>query len=68
MNEVAWTAIGILAATVLGNLYWLGSRIDGLGQRIDGLGSRIDELGDRVDSRIDALNLRFDAHIERHAS
>jgi hypothetical protein len=78
MVGVAWTAIGLLGATLLGSLYYLGSRIDALGARldgrIDGLGTRIDGLADRIDtldarlsSRLDALASRLDAHLERHA-
>jgi hypothetical protein len=57
--EVAWTAIGRLAATLAGSLFWLGSRIDGLGSRIDGLEDRLDG----VNLRLDALHARLDAHI-----
>ena len=35
MDAAAWTAIGLLAATSLGSLFYLGSRIDALGGRID---------------------------------
>jgi hypothetical protein len=71
MVAVAWAAIGILAATLLGSLYYLGSRIDGLAGRIDALesslNSRIDALASRLDARIDLLGQRIDAHVERHA-
>jgi hypothetical protein len=78
MVAVAWTAIGLLAATLLGSLYCLGTRIDGLSARIDQLGarrdgridslsSRIDALGARLHARMDALTDRIDAHVERHA-
>ena len=60
MEQIAWTAIGLLAATLLGSLFYLGGRIDGLEAR---LGSRIDNLG----NRIDAMAARIDAHLERHA-
>ena len=60
MEAAIWTAIGVLAATSLGSLFYLGARIDGLGSRIDGLGSRIDGLG----ARIDALGTRLDARID----
>ena len=53
---MAWSAIGLLAATLLGNFYWLGSRIDGINARIDGLSARID-----------AMNARLDAHLRNHA-
>ena len=66
MEAVAWSAIGLLAATLLGNFYWLGTRIDGINGRIDGINGRIDGLSARVDglsSRIDGLASRLDEHI-----
>lgn len=60
MTGVAWTAIGLLAATLFGMLYYLGGRIDKLA-------SRIDALGARLDARIDSLSANLIAHIERHA-
>ena len=42
MDAAVWTAIGLLAATSLGTLFYLGARIDGLGARIDGLAARLD--------------------------
>jgi hypothetical protein len=68
MDAAAWTAIGLLAATSLGTLFYLGARIDGLGLRIDGLGGRIDALGSRLDARLDAFETRIDAHLDRHAA
>ena len=68
MDAAAWTAISLLAATSLGSLFYLGSRIDGLGTRMDGLSNRIDALGARLDTRLDAMESRIDAHLERHAS
>jgi hypothetical protein len=74
MAGVAWTTIGLLAATLFGTLYWLGGRMDMLGSRIDALGarldSRIDSLSARIDSlsaRIDPMSARLDTHIENHA-
>ena len=67
VDAAVWTAIGLLAATSLGSLFYLGSRIDGLGTRIDGLSNRIDALGARLDTRLDAMESRIDAHLERHA-
>ena len=71
MDAAVWTAIGLLAATSLGSLFYLGARIDGLGARIDGLGARMDTrfdaLESRVDARFNALESRFDAHLDRHA-
>lgn len=60
MDAAVWTAIGLLAATSLGSLFYLGARIDTLGARIDALGAR-------MDSRFDTLEARFDAHLDRHA-
>jgi hypothetical protein len=67
MVAVAWSAIGLLVATLLGSFFYLGNRIDGLGNRIDNLGSRLDGRLDSVAARLDALGARLDAHIERHA-
>jgi hypothetical protein len=68
MDAAVWTAIGLLAATSLGMLFYLGTRIDGLGSRIDGLSHRIDALGARLDTRLDAMETRIDAHLERHTA
>lgn len=60
MTEVAWTAIGLLAATLFGSLFWLGSRIDNLASRVEsGFG--------RIDARLDAINARLDSHLRSHA-
>jgi hypothetical protein len=78
MEAATWTAIGVLAATSLGTLFYLGQRIDALGgrmdARIDALGARIDALSARidtfearVDARFDNLEARLDTHLERHA-
>ena len=74
MEAAVWTAIGLLAATSLGTLFYLGARIDGFGARIDGLGARVDSLAARMDarfdvmeSRFDALSARLDTHLDRHA-
>jgi hypothetical protein len=72
MEAQAWTAIGLLAATLLGCLVCLGTRIDALGARIDALAarldSRIDGLETRLTSRIDALDAKLDEHLRRHAT
>jgi len=60
MEAQAWTAIGLLAATLVGSLFYLGNRIDSMGARFDPLGARIDSLGVRLDSRIDGLSGRID--------
>ena len=64
MEGVAWTAIGLLAATLFGSLFYLGGRIDNLAARLD---SRIDGLESRLNARFDGLERRLDAHVERHA-
>lgn len=64
MVAVAWTAICLLAATLVGSLFYLGSRIDHLG---DSLIARIDSLDARLSARIDALSAKMDTHLERHA-
>ena len=46
MVAAAWTAIALLAATLLGTLYYLGSRLDALSSRIDAQSARIDALAD----------------------
>jgi hypothetical protein len=74
MEAVAWSAIGVLAATLgvfTAALLHLSSRIQALG---DGLRSAIEEQGRTLNARIDALaeridgqSARIDAHVERHA-
>jgi hypothetical protein len=71
MEAAVWTAIGLLAATSLGSLFYLGARIDALSPRMD---SRFDALEGRADSRFtrvhqryDPLDARLDAHLDRHA-
>jgi hypothetical protein len=68
MDAAVWTAIGLLAATSLGTLSYVSTRIDGLGSRIDALGARIDAFGARIDTRLDSLESRIDAHLDRHAA
>jgi hypothetical protein len=65
VDAAIWTAIGLLAATSLGTLFYLGSKIDVLGARLDG---RIDALSSRVDSgfaRVDAGFARVDERFGR---
>lgn len=61
---MAWAAIGLLAATLVSTLLFLGSKIDALDAHLT---SRIDALDGRLSSRVDALAARMDAHLERHA-
>lgn len=70
MDAAVWTAIGLLAATSLGTLFYLGSRIDALAARLD---SRMDAGFARADARFDAIEARFDglasrldAHLDQH--
>ena len=67
MEAQAWTAIALLAPTLIGTIFYLGNRIDSLGarldSRIDGLDSHIDGLSGSIDgrdSRIDGLSGRID--------
>ena len=70
VDAATWTAIGLLAATSLGTLFHLGSKIDALGAwlegRIDALTARadarfarVDDRFGRVDDRLDAVNGRW---------
>lgn len=79
MDGATWTAIGLLAATCLGTLFYLGSRIDALAARLDARMdtgfARVDAGFARVDTRFDAIEARFDglasrldAHLDHHAS
>lgn len=81
VDAAIWTAIGLLAATSLGTLFYLGSRIDAQSARIDGQAGRTDALSaridaligvvegrfDRIDARFDSLEARIDTHLGRHA-
>jgi hypothetical protein len=60
MEAQAWTAIGLLAATLVGSLFYLGNRIDSLGARIDSLGARLDSRIDGLSGRIDGLTFRVE--------
>jgi hypothetical protein len=75
MDAAVWTAIGLLAATSLGTLFYLGSGIDALTARMDARFAHIDARFDRVDTRFDHVEERFDAlaarlhaHLDRHAT
>lgn len=64
MEQVAWTAIGLLSTALLamfGMFFYLGSKIDAQGSRLDG---RIDALGARLEGRIDALGARLEGRID----
>jgi division protein CdvB (Snf7/Vps24/ESCRT-III family) len=74
MEAQAWTAIGLLAATLLGALFYLGNRIDTLGSglrsefktqvsRIDAVSARMDGISSRMDEvslRLDEVSARLD--------
>ena len=66
MDGAVWTAIGLLAATSLGTLFYLGSRIDALATRMDAGFARVDARFDALDARFDSLAARLDAHLGRH--
>jgi hypothetical protein len=68
MDAAVWTAIGLLAATSLGTLFHLGSRIDALASRMDARFDRVDARFDHMEERFDALASRLDAHLDRHAT
>jgi hypothetical protein len=65
VDAAVWTAIGLLAATSLGTMFYLGARIDALGgrmdSRFDAVAGRFDSLEGRFDSRFDALEGRMEA-------
>jgi hypothetical protein len=71
MEAAVWTAIGLLAATSLGTLFYLGSRMDALAARLDARMdsgfARIDARFDAIESRFDGLGSRLDAHLDQHA-
>jgi len=68
MDAAILTAIGLLAATSLGTLFYLGSRIDALAARMDSRFDHVDSRFDALESRFDGLAARLDAHLDRHAS
>lgn len=51
MDAAVWTLIGLLAAAVFGNLYYLGAKIDVIDAH---LSARIDAVGARIDAHVDA--------------
>ncbi|MPZ70355.1 MAG: hypothetical protein GEU71_12635 [Actinobacteria bacterium] len=60
MEAQIWTLIGLLTATILGALFYLGTRIDGLASRIDAQGARLDSRIDGLNGRIDGLTRRVE--------
>ena len=79
MDAAFWTAIGLLAATSLGTLFYLGSRMDALAARLDarmdaGFArvdagfARVDTRFDTIEARFDGLASRLDAHLDHHAT
>ena len=78
MEAQAWTAIGLLAATLVGSLFYLGngihslgarldSRIDRLAMRMDGLSLRIEDQGRQLGAQIYELAVKLDEHLAHHA-
>jgi hypothetical protein len=71
MDAAVWTAIGLLAATALGTLFYLGSRMDALAARLDARMdagfARVDARFDAMEARFDGLGTRLDAHLDQHA-
>ena len=65
MEQVAWTAIALLAAALISTIFYLGNKID---TGVAAVNARIDALGARVDARIDAFGGQLQAHIEHHPS
>ena len=77
MEAAVWTAIGLLVATSLGTLFYLGARIDALGARLDARidagnarmdagFARVDARFDSIESRLDGLASRLDTHLDQH--
>lgn len=64
MEAAVWTAIGLVAATSLGSLFYLGSRIDALGARMDTRFDRVDQRFDRMDDRLDRLSDKLSEHAD----
>ncbi len=67
MEAATWTAIGLLAATSVGSLFYLGSRIDALSGRIEAQGAALNARIDSLSARIDTLAASMADHIGRHA-
>jgi hypothetical protein len=67
METATWTAIGLLAATSVGSLFFLGSRIDALSGRIEAQGAALNACIDALSARIDTLAASMADHIGRHA-
>jgi hypothetical protein len=68
MDAAIWAAIGLLAATSLGTLFYLGSRIDALASRMDARFDRVDARFDDMEERLDALASRLDGHLDHHTT
>ena len=71
MTAVAWTLVGLLAASVFGSFYSIHSRIDNLASemnaRFDSLTSGTNGRFDAVNARLDYMNARLTDHVERPA-
>ncbi len=58
MEAQVWTLIGLLVASILGMLFYLGNRIDALASEMR---SQFQAQGARFDSRMDGMSARMDA-------
>jgi hypothetical protein len=61
MEAAVWTAIGLVAATSLGSLFYLGARIDSLA-------ARMEARFDRMDARTEALSQELARHVGPHSA
>lgn len=79
MEAVDWTALGVLAAVVLGavgylarelhvQLHRLEARLDARFEQIERRFEQIDARFDRVERRLDDLTERYVRHLEAHAA
>ncbi len=60
MEAQVWTLIGLLPATILAVLFYLGHRIDALGSEMRSHFARVDTRMDTMSTRIDALSVRVE--------
>ncbi len=60
MEAQVWTLIGLLAASILGMLFYLGNRIDALACEMRSGFARVDSRMDSMSARIDSLSVRVE--------
>ena len=65
MDAALWTAIGLVAATSIGTLFYVGTRFDVLAGRMD---ARFDAMSSRFEGRFDVVDARFDGMSSRSES